>query len=92
MLEPFIVPGVFEPYENDTEPAVDEYTLMQKWGDQAVARLTEHYETFIVRRAPYHPVPHITHMLSLPFLRPSKTLQRWLEPVSPGSDWSPRTG
>lgn len=39
--------GLFEPYENDTEPAIDEYTLSQKWGDQAVERMTEHYETFI---------------------------------------------
>lgn len=50
MLEPFIVPGAFEPYENDTEPAVDEYTLMQKLGDNATAFMTDHYETFITEQ------------------------------------------
>ncbi len=47
-MEPFIVPSAFEPYENDTEPAVDEYTLMGKYGDQAVERMTQHYATFVV--------------------------------------------
>ncbi|CAD6587583.1 MAG: hypothetical protein CYPHOPRED_003968 [Cyphobasidiales sp. Tagirdzhanova-0007] len=50
VLEPFIVPGVFEPYENDTEPAVDEYTLMGKWGANATTLLTQHYETFVTEQ------------------------------------------
>lgn len=48
VVEPFIVPSAFEPYENDTEPAVDEYSLMGKYGDQAVERMTQHYSTFVV--------------------------------------------
>ena len=50
VLEPFIVPGAFEPYENDTDPAVDEYTLMGKWGANATALLTQHYDTFITEQ------------------------------------------
>lgn len=52
-FQPFIVPSLFEPYENDSSKyVVDEFTLMKQWeteGGQAVKeqRLREHYNTFI---------------------------------------------
>lgn len=47
VTEPFIVPGLFEPYENDNQPAVDEYTLMGKYGNNATAMMQAHYDSFI---------------------------------------------
>lgn len=47
VTEPFIVPGLYEPYENDTTQAVDEYTLTQKYGSNATAMMKDHYDTFI---------------------------------------------
>lgn len=41
------MPGLYEPYENDTTQAIDEYTLCEKYGDNATARMKEHYDTFI---------------------------------------------
>ncbi|GAA6019696.1 hypothetical protein JCM10207_009231 [Rhodosporidiobolus poonsookiae] len=51
-LEPFITPSLFEPYLNDPEPAVDEWTLslaLRRRGGQAELErvLRAHYETFI---------------------------------------------
>ena len=55
MTEPFISPALYEPYENDSSPALDEFMLSQKYlaeGGQANLRrkMTEHYETFITER------------------------------------------
>ena len=49
VTEPFICPHLYEPYENDEKPAVDEYTLSLKLGKKLNETLTHHYETFIVR-------------------------------------------
>lgn len=53
MLEPFISPGIFEEWREKTPAGgidiIDEYTLCQAMGDEKVAALTAHYETFIVR-------------------------------------------
>lgn len=52
VTEPFIVPALYEPYENTSSPAVDEYTLSQKYRSEGGvanlrAKMTEHYDTFI---------------------------------------------
>jgi glucan 1,3-beta-glucosidase len=54
VIEPFIVPSLFEPYENNSQVTyvVDEYTLMQQWekeGGQSgkEAKLRQHYDSFI---------------------------------------------
>lgn len=53
--EPFIAPALFEPYENTSSPAVDEFTLSQKWlqeggADNLKTKMTQHYDTFITER------------------------------------------
>ncbi|GAA6002074.1 glycoside hydrolase family 5 protein [Rhodotorula paludigena] len=60
VLEPFIVPGMFEPfnangvspdYPTVTDmPAIDEWTLCQQLGSDLEAKMTEHYETFITEK------------------------------------------
>ncbi|GAA5821150.1 hypothetical protein JCM10212_004193, partial [Sporobolomyces blumeae] len=53
VLEPFIVPGMFEPFNsnsdspNSTNNAIDEWTLSEQLGSNLTAAMTEHYETFI---------------------------------------------
>lgn len=54
VVEPFIVPSIFEPYENTSQTTyvVDEYTLMQQWIKEggevgATTKLQQHYDTFI---------------------------------------------
>lgn len=53
VIEPFIAPALFEPYENDSSLyVVDEYTLMNQWfseGGQSLKekKLRQHYDTFI---------------------------------------------
>ncbi|CAO1626622.1 unnamed protein product [Parajaminaea phylloscopi] len=57
VTEPFIAPALYEPYENSTStpPAVDEYTLSQRWlaeGGQAnlERKMRAHYDTFITEQ------------------------------------------
>lgn len=55
VTEPFIVPALYEPYENTSSPAVDEFTLSQRYlseggADNLRAKMTEHYETFITEQ------------------------------------------
>lgn len=49
VLEPFIVPNLFEPYENTSSPILDEYGLSQKWQSegQLEQKMRQHYDTFI---------------------------------------------
>ncbi|CAE6534547.1 unnamed protein product [Rhizoctonia solani] len=52
VLEPFISPALYEPYMNDTNPAVDEWTLCESIAADpnsgGVAKVLEdHYRTFI---------------------------------------------
>lgn len=53
MLEPFISPALYEPYMNNSNPAVDEWTLCENIAADAssggVAKVIEdHYKTFVV--------------------------------------------
>ncbi|CAE7183324.1 unnamed protein product [Rhizoctonia solani] len=53
VLEPFISPALYEPYMNDTNPAVDEWTLCESIAADpnsgGLAKVLEdHYSTFIV--------------------------------------------
>lgn len=55
VTEPFIVPALYEPYENTSSPAVDEFTLSQKYlaeggADNLRAKMTEHYDSFITEQ------------------------------------------
>ncbi|GAA6035435.1 hypothetical protein JCM8097_000253 [Rhodosporidiobolus ruineniae] len=56
VLEPFIVPGMFEPFNsNDNSPnatnnAIDEWTLSEQLGSNLTAAMTEHYETWITEK------------------------------------------
>lgn len=58
-IEPFIVPGLFEPFNadndnpNSTNLAIDEWTLSEQLGDNLTAVITEHYETFIVSQSTF---------------------------------------
>ncbi|KAJ1026272.1 hypothetical protein NDA16_002359 [Ustilago loliicola] len=52
VTEPFIVPALYEPYENTSNPARDEFTLSQRYREEGGeanlrAKITEHYDTFI---------------------------------------------
>lgn len=54
VLEPFIVPGMFEPFNSDSNDptaqnnAIDEWTLCEQLGSNLTTAMTEHYDTFIV--------------------------------------------
>ncbi|KAM0748715.1 glycoside hydrolase [Meredithblackwellia eburnea MCA 4105] len=56
VLEPFIVPAMYEPFNsasndpNAQNGAIDEWTLSQALGTNLTARMTEHYETFITEK------------------------------------------
>ncbi|GAA5941415.1 glycoside hydrolase family 5 protein [Sporobolomyces koalae] len=56
VLEPFIVPGMFEPFNSNsnsptaTNNAIDEWTLSQALGSNLTNAMTEHYETFITEK------------------------------------------
>lgn len=60
VTEPFIAPSLYEPYENTSFPAVDEYTLSQNWineggGGQAgqahlEQKMRDHYDNFITEQ------------------------------------------
>ncbi|WVQ73642.1 hypothetical protein IAR50_003222 [Cryptococcus sp. DSM 104548] len=47
VTEPFIVPALYERYQNSTPKAQDEYTLSQAMGDNLATEMEEHYKTFI---------------------------------------------
>ncbi|KAM0748832.1 glycoside hydrolase [Meredithblackwellia eburnea MCA 4105] len=49
-VEPFITPYLFEPFENDTHPAIDEWSLSVKLGDRLEPVLRSHYETFVTEK------------------------------------------
>lgn len=55
MIEPFITPSLFEPFDGTTDtpfatdnPVVDEWTLSVALGSSMAATITHHYATFIV--------------------------------------------
>ncbi|ORY88674.1 glycoside hydrolase family 5 protein [Leucosporidium creatinivorum] len=56
VTEPFIVPGLYEPFNplggdvNFNATVVDEWTLCEALGDNMTNVLTEHYETFITEK------------------------------------------
>ncbi|GJN94706.1 hypothetical protein Rhopal_007797-T1 [Rhodotorula paludigena] len=60
VLEPFIVPGMFEPFDASGVapdyptltgmPAVDEWTLSEQLGTDLEAKMTEHYSTWITEK------------------------------------------
>lgn len=59
VLEPFIVPGMFERFNSPTDyanpnattnPAIDEWTLCEQLGSNLTNAMTEHYETFITEK------------------------------------------
>ncbi|GAA95847.1 glycoside hydrolase family 5 protein [Mixia osmundae IAM 14324] len=50
LLEPFITPHLFEPYENDSTPAIDEWSLLGKLGSSASTVMLDHYNTFITEQ------------------------------------------
>ncbi|PLW49293.1 hypothetical protein PCASD_02735 [Puccinia coronata f. sp. avenae] len=50
VLEPFIVPSLFEPYVDAITPAVDEWTLCQALGTKAASVIENHYKTFITEK------------------------------------------
>lgn len=57
VIEPFIVPALFEPFSPSTisptgvYPAVDEWTLSVALGASLAATIENHYATFIVSRS-----------------------------------------
>ncbi|BEI87920.1 uncharacterized protein CcaverHIS019_0106380 [Cutaneotrichosporon cavernicola] len=50
VTEPFIVPALYEKYNNATPKAVDEYTLSQAMGANLAKEMEEHYNTFITEK------------------------------------------
>ncbi|KIS66378.1 uncharacterized protein UMAG_10211 [Mycosarcoma maydis] len=55
VTEPFIVPALYEPYENTSNPAIDEFTLSQRYRseggiDNLRQKMTDHYDTFITEQ------------------------------------------
>lgn len=55
MLEPFIVPSLFQKYENSSIQAVDEWTLSQAMAADTSSgglssQLEDHYNTFITEQ------------------------------------------
>lgn len=53
ITEPFIVPALYEKYQNASPPAVDEWTLSEAMLNDTgpgggIQQLEEHYKTFIV--------------------------------------------
>ncbi|KAI0639516.1 glycoside hydrolase [Trametes polyzona] len=51
VLEPFIVPALYEKYVNTSNPAVDEWDLSERLAaDNALGELEEHYKTFITEK------------------------------------------
>jgi glucan 1,3-beta-glucosidase len=57
ITEPFIVPALYEKYQNATPPAVDEWTLSEAMLNDTspgggIQQMEDHYKTFIVRSHP----------------------------------------
>ncbi|EIW66983.1 hypothetical protein TREMEDRAFT_40623 [Tremella mesenterica DSM 1558] len=50
VTEPFIVPALYEQYQNSNPQAVDEYTLSQALGDNLATVMEDHYKTFITEQ------------------------------------------
>ncbi|KAL1410922.1 hypothetical protein Q8F55_001865 [Vanrija albida] len=50
VTEPFIVPALYEKYQNVTPNAFDEYTLAQAMGDNLAVEMEQHYATFITEQ------------------------------------------
>ncbi|KAI8457963.1 glycoside hydrolase superfamily [Phakopsora pachyrhizi] len=50
VLEPFIVPSIFEPFADSSNPAVDEWTLCESLGSKAAETLENHYRSFITEK------------------------------------------
>ncbi|CAO1635228.1 unnamed protein product [Sympodiomycopsis kandeliae] len=55
VTEPFIAPNLYEPYEFTDTPAVDEYTLSQRYLSEGGAanlekKMRDHYDTFITEK------------------------------------------
>ncbi|KIY43608.1 glycoside hydrolase family 5 protein, partial [Fistulina hepatica ATCC 64428] len=51
VTEPFIAPALYEPYENDTNYVVDEWTLCERLkSDGKLNILEQHYSTFITEK------------------------------------------
>lgn len=53
ITEPFIVPALYEKYQNASPPAVDEWTLSEAMLNDTspgggIQQLEQHYQTFIV--------------------------------------------
>jgi len=46
----FIVPALYEEYQNATPPATDEYSLSQAMGADLPTKMEEHYKTFITEQ------------------------------------------
>lgn len=65
VLEPFITPALFEPFNagagnyasNPTPTVIDEWTLSVALGTNLQSTIEEHYKTFIVRWLFFSPVP-----------------------------------
>ncbi|MBW0491672.1 hypothetical protein O181_031387 [Austropuccinia psidii MF-1] len=50
VIEPFIVPSLFEPYADQATPVVDEWSLCTTLGQKAAATIEDHYNTFITEQ------------------------------------------
>uniref|UniRef100_V5EQ05 glucan 1,3-beta-glucosidase n=2 Tax=Kalmanozyma brasiliensis (strain GHG001) TaxID=1365824 RepID=V5EQ05_KALBG len=55
VTEPFIVPALYEPYANTSNPVLDEFSLSQRYiseggADNLRQKMTEHYDTFITEQ------------------------------------------
>lgn len=50
VIEPFIVPSLFEPYVDSATPAIDEWTLCQTLGSKAQDTIENHYKSFITEK------------------------------------------
>ena len=50
VTEPFIVPSLYEAYQNTSIRAIDEYTLSQAMGSNVGTLMEQHYSTFITEQ------------------------------------------
>ena len=88
MIEPFIVPSLFEPFNsatNDpsaTNGAVDEWTLSVALGANMSAVIENHYATFIVR-----PLPHVPLLNGPDPPRFPQTEKDFAEIAAAGLNW-----
>lgn len=66
LSEPFIVPALYEKYQNGTIKAVDEWTLSQAMRADTspgggIGQLEKHYQEFIVTITIYFLNPHVNN-------------------------------